>query len=53
MAGATGNVYYGLHEFDEMMFLLNAIERHVFGRGRQCGRLHRLGCQGIGACSEF
>lgn len=25
MAGATGNVYYGLHEFDEMMFLLKSM----------------------------
>lgn len=25
MTGATGNVYYGLHEFDEMMFLLKAM----------------------------
>ena len=24
MAGATGNVYYGLHEFDEMVFLMKA-----------------------------
>lgn len=25
MTGATGNVYYGLHEFDEMMFLLKSM----------------------------
>jgi FkbM family methyltransferase len=26
MSGATGNVYYGLHEFDEMMFFLKVLE---------------------------
>lgn len=27
MAGATGNVYYGLHEFDEMIFLLKVLRQ--------------------------
>jgi FkbM family methyltransferase len=39
MAGATGNMYYGLHEFDEMMFFLKALrsEDHFVDIGANIG----------------
>lgn len=51
MTGATGNVYYGLHEFDEMMFLLKAmrLEDAFLDVGANIGAYTVLVAKEIGA----
>ncbi len=52
MTGATGNIYCGLHEFEDMAFVLHAIQPGdlFVDVGANVGTYGLLACAGGGAC---